>query len=455
MRKLREILRSFSFRAGILVFLCLSITLLTLRVLIYTEALHNAYEDTRLIIDAHAEEIDEAMEKYGSPYAKELIRSLVSEAHDKHLYLAIKKNGTITGNFPTWPDIPKTSKDYHEREYIVPDMDTPLHLLVRQINYPRSATLVVGYEMWRIDQLRASFVSAMLVNVLLALIVSLVISVLIVWLLNRHLLRFNRACEKVMQGNLAHRIKVKGRTDQFDKLAHNLNRMLDWNSALLTTVKDSSHAMAHDMRTPLSRLRLELQGISDTTHIDASARTLLKGAIDRLDSVVEMFDHLLNIANAQSRMRTEMFEPLDMGALLNDVLELYEPIIGDKHLTLTKHIPSAALWIKGDRQLLGQALVNLLDNACKYTPEGGTIIASVQQNRHDIVCSIADNGPGIDPELREKVKERFFRADTSRHTYGYGLGLSLVEAVAQLHHGSLSLEDNAPGLNAVLRLNIT
>jgi signal transduction histidine kinase len=286
----------------------------------------------------------------------------------------------------------------------------------------------------------------------LAFAVSLAVSLLLVWLLNRFLRRFNLACDRVMAGNITHRIKTYGTDDEFDRLAENVNRMLDWNGALIAMVKDSSNSIAHDMRTPLSRLRLELRALSDRARLDAETRKLVMEQVECVDRLVEMFDNILNIAKAESRSSTELFESVDISRLVQDVLEFYQPVIEKKHLFLCMDIPEAPLVLRGDKQLLSQAMVNLIDNACKFTPKGGRIEVRLEREGNKILLTVADSGIGIPAELLEKVKERFFRMDTSRHTAGHGLGLSIVNAVAVLHQGALALEDNFPGLKATLTL---
>lgn len=272
------------------------------------------------------------------------------------------------------------------------------------------------------------------------------------WLLNRHLRKFNIACNAVMSGNLKYRIKTDGGSDQFDRLAQNLNEMLDWNATLLSTVADSSNAIAHDMRTPISRLRLRLSGLSEKEGLDKDIKRQLRSNISLLDRMVVMFDNILNIAKAEARASTELFEELDVRQLVQDVFDFYESIIEDKNIIPTLQLPPTAIMFIGDKQLLSQALVNLLDNACKYTPEGGQITVQLIQNAKSIIITVTDSGGGIPVELLDRAKDRFFRVDASRNTHGHGLGLSLVSAVAKLHKGQLILNNINGGLEVTLIL---
>lgn len=437
---------------GMIIFLLLCMTLLGLRVIIHIQSVDAAYDEVHLVINAHAAEIDESMDRYGASYVRDLVRSMSEDVRDKQLYLLFRTKGKVVGNFRHWPNL-HTNKNGYSEITLKPTAYHPArHFLIKSIYYRNNSTLLVGYNLERVDKLRHDFVAVLAANVMLALIVSLTISTIIIWLLSRHFRQFNVACERIMAGNLDYRVSTQLSGDEFDMLASNINRMLDWNKTLIATVKDSTNAIAHDMRTPLSRLRLELRALSDRPRLDKETQKQVLEHVDRVDGLIEMFEHILNIAMAESRSSTELFEPVDMGQLLRDVLDFYAPIIEEKKLHLQANLPDVPLMLRGDKQLLGQAVVNLIDNACKYTPNGGTIDAALCQDSDAITLTLGDNGAGVAPELLEKVKERFFRADASRNTRGHGLGLSLVGAVATLHRGTLQLKDNHPGLCVELTL---
>ena len=226
--------------------------------------------------------------------------------------------------------------------------------------------------------------------------------------------------------------------------------MLDWNSTLLSTVAESSNAIAHDMRTPISRIRMKLSTICERPDLDKETRKQLQQNIAMIDKIVVMFDNILNIAKAESRAGTEFFEDVDIRQLVQDVIEFHESIFEDKQIKLTCSLPDTPVYLRGDKQLLGQAFVNLIDNAAKYTPEAGHVAVSLTQQNSEIRLTVADNGGGMPDELLEKAKDRFFRADRSRHTHGFGLGLSLVNAVAALHNGRLALRNADNGLQATI-----
>ena len=254
------------------------------------------------------------------------------------------------------------------------------------------------------------------------------------------------ACDQVRSGMLDYRIASNHTNDEFDRLGVNINRMLDWNKALILTIKESINAIAHDMRTPLSHLRLELRALSERHALTEDARLAVLSHVERVDELINMFDNLLNIAKAESRASTELFEPFDMSQLVRDIVDFYQPIIDEKKISCVMNLPKTTAIIKGDKQLLGQAIMNLLDNACKYTPTQGLIQVTLSQSDGLTTFTMTDNGQGIPEHLLERAKERFFRADCSRNSSGHGLGLSLVNAVAHLHQGFLELSNHQPGL---------
>ncbi|NDF12348.1 MAG: sensor histidine kinase [Proteobacteria bacterium] len=436
---------------GMAIFCILSTLLIAQRILIYYENVAIAYEDIQLIIDAHQVEMDEAVENYGIAHLTHLLKAMSEDMHDKHLFLLLKQGKTLTGNLKEWPQVDYHGKDY--AEVILPEAgsEDPRHLLVSVSHYRNHANLLIGYDMDRVDELRDGFFAVLLENMAVAFLVSLATSMFIVWLLSRHFRQFNIACEQVMTGNLDYRIQTEQSRDEFDMLATNINRMLEWNKTLISTVQDSTNAIAHDMRTPLSRLRLDMRALSERPKLDRETQLQVLGHVERVDGIIEMFENLLKIARAESRSSTELFEPLNLKLLIQDVLDFYAPIIEEKHLALHVDLPEADVTFKGDKQLLVQAVMNLIDNACKFAPAEGTIKVSLSAEK-PITLTVADNGVGVPEELLEKVKERFFRADASRNTNGHGLGLSLVNAVAILHQGHLVLEDNHPGLKAKLIL---
>ncbi len=435
-------------------FIALCSTLVALRVQTYYRSLSMSYADIRALINAHASDIDQGITRYGAAYAEYLVHAILQDTEDKRLYLLFKDGKKLTGNLPAWPAEVDPKATW--QDILIPQADgaRPLHLLVKLTTYRhRRYTLLTGYNLQRVDMLQNTLLRVAISNVLLSLFMSFVISILVVWLINRYLQGINRAAGRVMGGQLGTRVPVSGANDQFDKLSSNINGMLDWIATLLGTVRDSTNALAHDMRTPLSRHRLELSALAEDPAVPEEIRGKIAAAVMRVDDIVEMFDDILSIARAESRSGAELFAPFDVAETVSDVIEFYTALIEEKSLSLASDLPAWPVRMTGDKQLVTQAVVNLLDNAIKYTPENGHIDVALKEADGCISIIIADNGPGIPARFLDKAKERFFRVDESRNTPGTGLGLSLANAVAGLHHGALVLEDNHPGLRASLTLS--
>jgi signal transduction histidine kinase len=255
----------------------------------------------------------------------------------------------------------------------------------------------------------------------------------------------------IVGGDLQRRIPDRGSGDEFDHLAASLNAMLNRIQKLMEDLRQVSNDIAHDLRTPLTRLRqrLELAQRRGGTALETGA--VLDEALRDIDSILETFGALLRIAQIEGGARKAGFAELDLGELLRTVTEVYQSSLEEKSQTLEVRI-DAGLHVKGDRELLTQMFANLLENAVRHSPPHAQVELSAQRRDAAIEVSIADNGPGIPPELRHKVLQRFFRLEASRSTPGNGLGLSLAEAIARLHDSELVLSDHEPGLRVNVHL---
>ena len=273
---------------------------------------------------------------------------------------------------------------------------------------------------------------------------------------------FNRLATDVRAGNLDRRAPRNYSEDEMDLLAEHLNAMLDHISRLMQAMRYAGDSVAHDLRTPLTRLRTRLETAAVELGETDEALVLYEAAGDA-DQLLSTFDSVLRIARLEAGERRELLKPLDPKPILDDLAELYEPACEDAGLSFGADIASKTL-ILADRGLLSQAVSNLLENAIKYTPREGSIrLVSRRKRGGGVEISIRDNGPGIPSWDRERVKERFVRLDKSRSLPGSGLGLSLVEAVADLHQAEFIMSDNEdlpsvekggdpdrPGLSAML-----
>lgn len=273
----------------------------------------------------------------------------------------------------------------------------------------------------------------------------------------------NAAARAIMAGKLSERIALAGTGDEIDGLAQNLNQMLERIEGLMGALREVSDNIAHDLKTPLNRLRNRAEATLRSREGEAAYRDGLARVIDEADELIKTFNALLLIARLEAGAIDETLAPVALGEIVRDVVELYEPVAEEQGLTLVAHAGEAPI-IEANRQLVGQAVANLVDNAIKYGGDkaGSGDRADAERRRligitvdataTDGIVIIADHGPGIGAADRERVLRRFVRLDESRSRPGTGLGLSLVAAVARLHGGVLKLDDNAPGLKATLVL---
>ena len=327
--------------------------------------------------------------------------------------------------------------------------------VVRSVLLDSGLHLVVGRDVVE----RRGFTAIIFQAFLLAVAGILVFSVIAGLITARRVLRridtINATSAKIMTGNLSERIPVTRRNDEFDSLATNLNAMLDRIEGLMQGLKEVTDNVAHDLKTPLTRLRTQAEAALRETDDSTAQRAALETTLSESDRLIRTFNALLMIARAEAGAPSGAFADVDISAVAGDVAELYEPAAEEQGIALTTAIaPGVVLW--ANRELVGQALVNLIENALKYAAprdgETGQIVVGVAADKGRVLISVADNGPGIPEADRERVKERWVRLEKSRTEAGSGLGLSLVSAVARLHKGMLRVEDNAPGVRAVIDL---
>ena len=257
--------------------------------------------------------------------------------------------------------------------------------------------------------------------------------------------------EAIAGGDLTPRVRRSGRGDEFDRMAESINTMLERIARLMDGVRQVSNAIAHDLRTPITRARARLEDAALHARGEAELRTGVERAVADLDGVTAVFQALMRIAEIEVGARRSAFAEVDLGPLLADLAELYSALAEEGGLRLVLEVPDT-LAILGDRDLLQQAVANLLDNAIKFSPAGGRITLSAERAERQVQLGVTDQGPGIPEADRPRATERFFRGETARHTPGSGLGLALVQAVALLHEGGLVLEDAHPGLRATITL---
>jgi signal transduction histidine kinase len=309
--------------------------------------------------------------------------------------------------------------------------------------------LVVGRDLVDVDAVRSVVERALLVSAAVSILLAFFGAQLFRARLEARIGEIRRTTARIAAGELSSRIGVEGR-DEFAHLGRDINRMLDRIEALMEGVRHVSNSIAHDLRTPLSRVRnrLEraLQAVADPDALALDARM----AIEDIDGVISLFDKLLQIAALEAGVRAGSAETLDLAAIAQDMSELYEAAAEEQGVTLDYSGAPAAM-VRGDRDLLANALASLIDNAIKYGRSGGRVDVRVDVLDGATVLAVRDYGPGVPAGDMDKLTRRFYRVDQSRNLPGNGLGLAIVAAIVQLHGGTLDLRGAAPGFEASMR----
>ncbi|HEY0834285.1 MAG TPA: HAMP domain-containing sensor histidine kinase [Azospirillum sp.] len=420
----------------------------------------------RQLHEAISEDIGALRGRYdrgGLPGLIEAVRARSAEPHTNSIYLVVAPGGVaLAGNLSGWPNTAPDAQGW--LHFAVADTGGPSGgpATAQAVTFalPGNLRLLVGRDMSELDSVRRQIVSSL--GWIFAVTAALGVAGGV--LLSRSVLHrieaINRTTRRIIDGDLSGRVARSGNDDEIDRLAGNLNAMLDRIEGLMAGLRQVTENIAHDLRTPLTRLRsrIELTLLRDAGDGDGAGdpgvyRAALQDALAEADRLLGIFTALLSIAQVESRTQGDGARPVDLAEVAEAAADLYEPLAEEKGLTLATDIRERPV-VRGNAQLLSQAIANLLDNAIKYTPSGGRIVLTVEgagAGRAGSVA-VADTGPGIPPDMREAVLRRFVRLDTARATPGNGLGLSLVAAVARLHRAHLELGDNHPGLKASIVL---
>ncbi len=310
---------------------------------------------------------------------------------------------------------------------------------------PDGSFIFVGQDAYRVIAAQEAIIDSFLWSGGLALALAIAAGLLISLSFLRRIDDINITSLAIIDGRLKSRIPLRGTSDEIDKLSANLNRMFDSNDALVESLKQVSTNIAHDLRTPLSRLRQKLEEAKSKATTVKELRARVSSALDDSEQLLKTFSALLRIAEVESGTRKSAFAQVDLSELFRRVANVYEAVIEDEGKTLKVSIAEHTTCL-GDGELLLLLLVNLIENAIRHTPAGTRIELRLEKNPTQANMVIADSGPGIPEHLHSKVLERLYRLDTSRSTPGNGLGLALVSAIAELHDIKLTLSNNRPGL---------
>ena len=364
-----------------------------------------------------------------------------------HVYLLVDPSlAPLAGNLQAWPSTITTDAGW--TEFRVPPssagMDQPLIRAMLE-GLPNGDRLLVGRDIGDLDSFTRQIKMAVFISVVLIFSLAGVASVLITRRTVGRIESINATSRAIMLSGLDKRIPLRGTRDEWDRVAENLNLMLDRIELLMSEVKQVSDNVAHDLRTPLTRMRGRLEKAYHTQRSGGSDQSLIGDTIADLDAVLRIFASLTRIAQIEAHTRKGAFRKVDLVEIVGKVVELYDAAAEQDGTCLTV-AGDRAVFAVGDSDLIFDAIANLVDNAIKHGCAGGDVVVTSEVVDGRPVISIADSGPGIPPDEREQVFKRFYRLEHSRYAPGNGLGLSLVAAVARLHGARIEMLDNSPGL---------
>jgi signal transduction histidine kinase len=384
----------------------------------------------------------------GGDQLRQEIEQLLADGieQDTEVYLLISPNGRkVVGNIAGWTAAATSPDRLRDLNVLRNGRPSLSRLLPRVL--ADGSILVVGRDMQDQREIEQLVWHALLAGGAAALLLAIGGAVLFRRQLEHRVSAIRRTAREIEAGDLTRRIPITGVEDEFARLNRDINSMLDRIEHLMDGVRHVSNAIAHDLRTPLGRIRSRLEEAlrpgNNTLQLAGTARF----AIQQVDDLIQMLDRLMQIAEAEAGARRASFTPVPLGSVINDVVELYDATAEAEGITLVSEIESDPVTF-GDRNLLVSALVNLIDNALKYAGNGAAVRVRAVQEQDTVSIVVQDDGPGIPSAERSRVVGRFYRLDRSRRLPGNGLGLSIVTAIASLHWGRLYLEDAKPGLIA-------
>ncbi len=454
MKRLAGILSSITFKLALIYTLIFGVSVGVLFYFVYFSTTGFVVQQKEAAIEADVTGFQETFERSGVTGLIIAVNRRASPGTNRDgIYLLVDSVGnTLAGNLRSWPRnavaddlwVNFTINDLRRAEAETADVRAKQYVVQGgQQNY----MLLVGRDVRDAREFRSRLLDSLNVGLAITLALGVFGGLIFSSTIMRRIAAITRTCRRIMSGDLSQRVAVSRQNDELGQLSLSINAMLDQIERLMNGMRQVSDNVAHDLRTPLTRLRSRLE--SALRHMDNPAeRETIEGAIADADSLLATFAALLRIARAEAGSQRN-FVDINLNALAEEVVDLYGPLAEEKGLEFVTQFDEG-LTARGDPNLIAQALANLIDNAVKYTQKGAVTVALSQiEGRPAFV--VADTGPGVPEAYRGKVLERLFRLEQSRTSPGSGLGLSLVAAVAKSHGLDLRLEDNMPGLRVVLR----
>lgn len=451
---MHRLLHTSIFRIALVYLLLLGITLAVLLGVIYWSTAGLLERQTDETVQAEIRGLAEQYRDEGLVRLMDVIRERSGPRGSKENVYLLTGPGfsPLAGNLANWPAAASGKEGWLEVELARRDDPSGVPHVIRG----RAFDLAGGYHLFvgRDTVERGDFRDIVAGALAWAVVPALLLGLGGGALIGRYSLArvdaVRAASEDIVRGDLSRRVPLTGSGDEFDRLAATINAMLARIETLMGGMRLVTDSLAHDLRSPLTRARSAIDMALRRDQSVEVYREALEQTAAELETILRTFEALISIAQAESGVNSLKLSDLDLSALARDLLEVYQPIAEDAGIELSGEIAEGVA-VAGHRQLLAQALANLLDNAIKYSPAGGRIDLTLSRDDGGVArLAVADSGPGIPADQRDRVLQRFVRLDDSRGTPGSGLGLSLVAAVAKLHGAAVTLDDNAPGLRVTL-----
>jgi signal transduction histidine kinase len=424
---LARTLRSSTFRLALIYILLFGAAALLLFWYLYSSTTSYVLDRTDRALAAEIATLQNAFTNGGLTGVIARVDERIAASHEAGYFylLTDASSARLAGNLKNWP--------------------SPSQWRAVQETLPDSSHLVVARDISDFGEFKGRMRVALALCVLLVFAIAAVASVSVTRRTVGWIETINTTTRRIMDTGLGERIPLRGTRDEWDELASNLNLMLNRIEALMDQVKQVSDNLAHDLRTPLSRMRGRLENAYVKGRQSEKDQTLIADLLADLDGVLRMFSSLMRISQIEAHDKAAFFRVVDLGEVASEVIELFDAGAEDRGSRITLTADKRVL-VRGDRDLLFDALANLLDNAIKHGRDGGLVTVGVKELARGAVLTICDDGPGIPEDEREHIFRRFYRLERSRCTPGNGLGLSLVAAVARVHGAAIELTDCFPGI---------
>ncbi|GAD50508.1 putative two-component histidine kinase [Caenibius tardaugens NBRC 16725] len=415
---------------------------------------------SKRVLDAEQHELvrelqDELMAAWhagGEPELRQIIEARLETTHGgAEVILYARPDGKpIAGNLGAWPTVIAPRADWRSIDLYRTDGERPERMGVVAMRLPDGSRLLTGHVIEANLRLVRVNREAILLALLAGLAMSLLGALIMGRLISRKIQTVAATANMVGDGTLSERVVTDGSGDAFDALGRSINAMLDRIEALVSQLRLLTDGLAHDLRSPVTRMKSLIErAIVDTR--DTATLSTLERVSAEVETLLGMLSTALQISRAESGIGRDRFAEIDVAALLDDLVEIYGPLAEDMGFTLQTDV-RGPIRTRLHREFVSQAIGNLIENALKYAENGNRIVLGASVSAGQVVLTVADNGPGIPADRHEEALKRFGRLDPARHIAGSGLGLALVEAVARLHNGGIALSDNAPGLCVALSL---